>query len=169
MTDQELQRALLERLDREPVYRPHRLTGWDKIMFLVCFVLAIGMGYLVFGDVLRGLTGGQVRPTPLPAALPLPTRPAAPPAPQYIIVQQEAEPTVAPQVQIVVTPTFEGCHDGTSYTNGVAVAGSCTGAPYAPEEATSTPEMVAVTAVPLDDVYKDTIRNQAPHCPRCAP
>lgn len=175
MTDHELQQALLERLSREPAApEPRRLGLMDRLMYLVCFLLA---GLLLWGFVLAPLAErvGLIVPisaTQPPATTALPTLPPRPTTPPYqappAAAPQEAAPVIAPAPVIVVTPTYStGCHDGVSYVDGVPVNGTCAGAAFAPElpteTAAPTPTIAPATAVPPDPTYMDALQKQAPH------
>lgn len=173
MTDREFRDELLRRLDREsaPQSHPRRVSGWEKVMYIVLIVMCLGVLWnVVIAPVLFAPAASQPTPQPLTA---YPSAPLSQPAsvpqaqPQIIYVEREPAATALPQATtgavIVVTPTFDGCHDGQSYINGVATNGGCTGGAYAPEAATATPEMVAATAVPLDPTYRQTLEDQQPH------
>ena len=179
MTDRELLNELMKRMDREttppqPTSQRPRLGLMDKLMYLVCFVLAaVLLWALLIAPLLERV--GLIAP-PVQAATALPSvRPTMAPAQQYQAPPAPPQEVIAPAAPvIVVTPTYStGCHEGAPYVDGIPTNGTCAGAAFVGEAATETalptPTIAPATAVPPDAVYLETIRNQAPHCIRCAP
>lgn len=163
---------------QQPIPQRSRLGLMDRLMYLVCFVLAGVLLWVILiapiAERMGLIAPAQGAPQPTATAAPRPTTPPYQPAQQYQAppVQEAAPPTAVPATAgplIVVTPTFQtGCHDGVPYVDGVPTNGGCGGGGYAPEVPTATVQVWA-TSVPPDDHYKDVIRQQAPHCIRCAP
>lgn len=186
LTNRELRRLYQERFARGPVSEQSRHgAGWWfwtilSTLFVLAFLFVVAVEFILpmvrpEGIVIQSLAQRTPAATTLPTLPPRPTTPPYQPPPPA--APQEVAPVIAPAPPapvIVVTPTYStGCHDGVSYVDGVATNGTCAGAAFAGELPTATPEPTATiapaTAVPPDAVYLETIRNQAPHCIRCAP